>query len=51
VPAGLSAEGLPLGLQIIGRAFDEATMIRAAGVLERAAAFGAKPHSSTQGRA
>jgi aspartyl-tRNA(Asn)/glutamyl-tRNA(Gln) amidotransferase subunit A len=43
VPAGLSADGLPLGLQIIGRAFDEATMIRAAGVLESAAAFTAKP--------
>jgi len=43
VPAGLSADGLPLGLQIIGRAFDEATMIRAAGVLESAAAFSAKP--------
>ena len=43
VPAGLSADGLPLGLQIIGRAFDEETMIRAAGVLESAAAFTAKP--------
>ena len=43
VPAGLSAEGLPLGLQIIGRAFDEETMIRAAGVLETAAGFTAKP--------
>jgi aspartyl-tRNA(Asn)/glutamyl-tRNA(Gln) amidotransferase subunit A len=43
VPAGLSAEGLPLGLQIIGRAFDEETMIRAAGVLETAAGFAAKP--------
>jgi aspartyl-tRNA(Asn)/glutamyl-tRNA(Gln) amidotransferase subunit A len=51
VPAGLSADGLPLGLQIIGRAFDEETMIRAAGVLESAAAFTAKPHSSTHGRA
>ena len=43
VPAGLTAEGLPLGLQVIGRAFDEETMIRAAGVLETAAAFTAKP--------
>ena len=37
VPAGLSAEGLPLGLQLIGRPFDEATVLRAADVLERAA--------------
>ena len=39
VPAGLSADGLPLGLQIIGRAFDEATVLRIAGVLETAADF------------
>ena len=38
VPAGLS-EGLPAGLQIIGRAFDEATVLRVAGVLETAANF------------
>jgi aspartyl-tRNA(Asn)/glutamyl-tRNA(Gln) amidotransferase subunit A len=43
VPAGLTADGLPLGLQIIGRAFDEATVFRAAGVLEEAAGFTARP--------
>ena len=43
VPAGLSAEDLPLGLQLIGRPFDEATVLRAAGVLEDAAAFKAVP--------
>jgi aspartyl-tRNA(Asn)/glutamyl-tRNA(Gln) amidotransferase subunit A len=43
VPAGLSADGLPLGLQLIGRAFDEATVLRAAGVLESAADFRARP--------
>jgi aspartyl-tRNA(Asn)/glutamyl-tRNA(Gln) amidotransferase subunit A len=43
VPAGLSAEGLPLGLQLIGRPFDEATVLRGAGVLERAAGFSALP--------
>jgi aspartyl-tRNA(Asn)/glutamyl-tRNA(Gln) amidotransferase subunit A len=43
VPAGLSAEGLPLGLQLIGRPFDEATVLRGAGVLEQAAGFRAAP--------
>ena len=43
VPAALDADGLPLGLQIIGRAFDEETMFRAAGVVEAAAGFAAKP--------
>ena len=38
VPAGLS-DGLPLGLQIIGRAFDEETVLRVGQVLEEAAAF------------
>jgi aspartyl-tRNA(Asn)/glutamyl-tRNA(Gln) amidotransferase subunit A len=39
VPAGLSTDGLPLGLQIIGRAFDEGTVLRVAEVLESAAQF------------
>jgi len=39
VPAGLSGDGLPLGLQIIGRAFDEETVLRIAEVLETAAQF------------
>jgi aspartyl-tRNA(Asn)/glutamyl-tRNA(Gln) amidotransferase subunit A len=43
VPAGLSAEGLPLGLQLIGRAFDEETLFRAGEVLEAAADFDALP--------
>jgi aspartyl-tRNA(Asn)/glutamyl-tRNA(Gln) amidotransferase subunit A len=43
VPAGLSEDGLPLGLQLIGRPFDEATVLRAADVLERAADFTARP--------
>jgi aspartyl-tRNA(Asn)/glutamyl-tRNA(Gln) amidotransferase subunit A len=37
VPAGLDAQGLPLGLQLIGRAFDEETLFRAAYAVERAA--------------
>ncbi len=43
VPAGLSANGLPLGLQLIGKAFDEETVLRAADVLEQASGFGARP--------
>src|SRR5829696_6180030 len=37
VPAGLSAEGLPLGLQLIGRPFDEETLFAAGQVIEDAA--------------
>jgi len=45
VPAGLTADGLPLGLQIIGKAFDEATVLRAGRAIETAANFTAKPKS------
>lgn len=43
VPVGLDGGGLPLGLQLIGKPFDEETVLRAGGVLESAAAFDAKP--------
>ncbi len=43
LPAGLSGEGLPLGLQLIGRALDEGTLFSIAGVMEDAAQFRAKP--------
>jgi aspartyl-tRNA(Asn)/glutamyl-tRNA(Gln) amidotransferase subunit A len=43
VPAGLDAKGLPLGLQMIGRAFDEETLLRSAQVLEKCANFTALP--------
>ena len=43
VPAGLTAEGLPLGLQVIGKAFDEATVLRVGRAIEQAANFTAKP--------
>jgi len=43
VPAGLTANGLPLGLQLIGKAFDEATLLRAASAVEQAAAFKHSP--------
>jgi len=43
VPAGLDSGGLPLGLQLIGRALDEGALFSLAGALEEAAAFRAKP--------
>ncbi|HLY06888.1 MAG TPA: Asp-tRNA(Asn)/Glu-tRNA(Gln) amidotransferase subunit GatA [Rhizomicrobium sp.] len=43
VPVGLSTEGLPLGLQVIAKAFDEAGVLRVGRAIERAAAFDAKP--------
>lgn len=35
IPCGLSATGLPVGLQLIGKAFDEATVLRAAHCYEQ----------------
>ncbi|WP_262695550.1 Asp-tRNA(Asn)/Glu-tRNA(Gln) amidotransferase subunit GatA [Kordiimonas aquimaris] len=43
VPAGLSADGLPLGLQVLGKAWDEETVLKVSGVIEQAAAFTAQP--------
>jgi aspartyl-tRNA(Asn)/glutamyl-tRNA(Gln) amidotransferase subunit A len=43
VPAGLDAQGLPLGLQLIGRALDEGTLFSLGGALEKAANFQARP--------
>ncbi len=43
VPVGLCADGLPLGLQMIGRAFDEETLFKVASALESAAGFTGKP--------
>ena len=51
VPAGLSSEGLPLGLQILGKAFDEETVLKVAGVVEEAAQFTAKPTAWWKGGA
>jgi aspartyl-tRNA(Asn)/glutamyl-tRNA(Gln) amidotransferase subunit A len=36
VPAGFSTSGLPIGLQLLGRMFDEATLLRVADSYERA---------------
>ena len=43
VPAGLTESCLPLGLQLIGKAFDEATLLRAAYAIETAADFKHSP--------
>jgi len=43
VPAGLSAQGLPLGLQLIGRPWEEGALLNCAYALERATGFVAKP--------
>jgi aspartyl-tRNA(Asn)/glutamyl-tRNA(Gln) amidotransferase subunit A len=43
VPAGLDAQGLPLGLQVIGRAFDEETVFAVGAAIETAADFRAVP--------
>jgi aspartyl-tRNA(Asn)/glutamyl-tRNA(Gln) amidotransferase subunit A len=43
VPAGRDAQGLPLGLQLIGRPWEEAALLDAAYALERAFSFDARP--------
>jgi len=43
VPTGLDGQGLPLGLQLIGRPWEEADLLNVAYSLERSAGFVAKP--------
>jgi aspartyl-tRNA(Asn)/glutamyl-tRNA(Gln) amidotransferase subunit A len=43
VPVGLDKKGLPMGLQLIGRPWEEGDLLNHAYVLERAAGFVAKP--------
>ncbi len=43
VPTGLDSKGLPLGLQLIGRPWEEGDLLNVAHSLERAAGFVAKP--------
>jgi aspartyl-tRNA(Asn)/glutamyl-tRNA(Gln) amidotransferase subunit A len=45
VPAGLNDEGLPLGLQLVGRALDEQGVLNAALALEERAGFTARPEA------
>jgi aspartyl-tRNA(Asn)/glutamyl-tRNA(Gln) amidotransferase subunit A len=51
VPTGLNAEGLPLGLQIIGKPWDEATVLRVGQALEKASGFNAMPMMNTKAAA
>ncbi len=43
VPVGSGADGLPLGLQLIGRAFDEMTVFKTAAALEKSANYKEMP--------
>ncbi len=43
VPAGIDSQGLPLGLQVIGKALDEEACFKVGAAIESAAAFTARP--------
>ena len=45
VPAGLDGQGLPLGLQLIGKPWQEGDLLNTAYALENAAGFSAKPNN------
>jgi len=45
VPAGLDGQGLPLGLQIVGRALDEQNVLNAGLAIEERAGFTARPEA------
>jgi aspartyl-tRNA(Asn)/glutamyl-tRNA(Gln) amidotransferase subunit A len=42
VPCGFSTNGLPIGLHLVGRAFDEATLLRVAHAYEQATSWRAR---------
>ena len=50
VPAGLAANGLPLGLQLIAPSFGEEKLVQAGRVLEKAAGFSAVASRSAGGQ-
>ena len=43
VPCGTDSQGLPVGLQLIGRPFDEGTLLKAAHAFEKVAVYHAMP--------
>lgn len=42
IPTGFTRSGLPIGMQLVGRAFDEATLIRIGAAFQRATDYHAK---------
>jgi len=44
IPGGLDAQGLPLGLQLIGRPWEEGDLLNIAASLESATGFVEKPN-------
>ena len=50
IPCGVTNSGLPVGLQLIGRPFDEATVFRAADAYERDTGFWRLIPSGARGR-
>jgi aspartyl-tRNA(Asn)/glutamyl-tRNA(Gln) amidotransferase subunit A len=49
IPTGFSASGLPLSMQIVGRAFDEATVLRIGAAFEAATGLNARRPALAQG--
>ncbi len=47
VPAGRSRDGLPVGVQVIGRPFEEETVLAAASIIEAALGGWARPDAKT----
>ena len=45
LPCGLAASGLPIGIQLVSRHFDEARLLKAAHNLEQAIGFDFKPRA------
>ena len=45
VPVGLTSGGLPLGLQIIGKPFDEESVLKIADAIEALAEFSSRPQT------
>jgi aspartyl-tRNA(Asn)/glutamyl-tRNA(Gln) amidotransferase subunit A len=43
IPAGFTAQGLPVGLQLVGRAFDEVTLLRVGHAHERSVGWSRRP--------
>ena len=51
VPAGFDAHGLPLGLQILGKPWDEATVLQVGHAIEKAAALNLSPYAHQESAA